>query len=79
MQRDEVWWVEFDPAVSSEIRKTRLGIIVSNNSANRNLARVIVVLLTSNTEQLYPGEARVSCSGTSSKAMPDQIMSADKV
>ena len=55
MQRGEVWWVEFDPAVGSEIRKTRPGIIVSNNSANRNLSRVIVVPLTSNTERIYPG------------------------
>lgn len=39
MQRGEVWWVEFDPAVGSKIRKTRPGIIVSNNSANRNLSR----------------------------------------
>lgn len=78
MQRGEVWWVEFDPAVGSEIRKTRPGIIVSNNSANRNLSRVIVVPLTSNTEQVYPGEARVSVAGSSSKAMADQIMTADK-
>src|SRR5260364_103538 len=39
MQRSEVWWVEFDPAVGSEIRKTRPAVIVSNNAANRNLAR----------------------------------------
>ena len=55
MLRGEVWWVEFDPAVGSEIRKTRPGVIVSNNSANRNLARVIVVPLTSNTDRVYPG------------------------
>ena len=78
MQRGEVWWVEFDPAVGSEIRKTRPGVIVSNNSANRNLARVIVVPLTSNTDRVYPGEARVSVAGQSSKAMADQIMTADK-
>src|SRR5260364_437625 len=47
MQRSEVWWVEFDPAVGSEIRKTRPAVIVSNNAANRNLARVVVVPLTS--------------------------------
>ena len=78
MLRGEVWWVEFDPAVGSEIRKTRPGVIVSNNSANRNLARVIVVPLTSNTDRVYPGEARVSVAGQSSKAMADQIMTADK-
>ena len=79
MLRGEVWWVEFDPAIASEIRKTRPGVIVSNNSANRNLSRVIVVPLTSNTERLYPGEARVSVAGKNSKAMADQIMTADKV
>lgn len=78
MLRGEVWWVEFDPAVGSEIRKTRPGVIVSNNSANRNLSRVIVVPLSSNTERIYPGEAPVSIAGTHSKAMADQIMTADK-
>ena len=78
MQRGEVWWVEFDPAVGSETRKTRPAVIVSNNSANRNLARVVVVPLTSNTERQYPGEAVVSVVGKSSKAMTDQIMAADK-
>ena len=77
MQRGEVWWVEFDPAVGSEIRKIRPGVIVSNNAANRNLSRVIVLPLTSNTERLYPGEARVNVAGTQSKAMADQLMSAD--
>ena len=38
MLRGEVWWVEFDPAAGSEIRKTQPGVIVSNNSANRNLS-----------------------------------------
>ena len=76
--RGEVWWVEFGPAIGSKIRKTRPGVIVSNNSANRNLARVSVVPLTSNTERVYPGEARVSVAGQSSKAMADQIMTADK-
>lgn len=78
MQRGEVWWVEFDPAVGSEIRKTRPAVIVSNDSANRNLARVIVVPLTSNTGRQYPGEAVVTVGGQSSKAMADQVMAADK-
>ena len=38
-----------------------------------------MVPLTSNTEQIYPGEARVSVAGKESKAMADQIMTADKV
>ena len=78
MRRGEVWWVEFDPSVGTEIRKTRPAVIVSNDAANINLARVVVVPMTSNTGRLYPGEAVVSVDGQSSKAMADQIMAADK-
>jgi len=78
MQRGEVWWVEFDPSVGSEIRKTRPAVLVSNDAANRNLSRVVVVPVTSNTGRQYPGEAIVTVGGQSSKAMADQIMAADK-
>ena len=79
MKRGEVWWVEFDPAVGSEVRKTRPSVIMSNDAANRNLSRVVVVPLTSNTERLYPGEARITVAGKAGKAMTDQIMAADKL
>ena len=78
MKRGEVWWVEFDPAVGTEIRKRRPAVIVSNDAANRNLARVVVVPLTSNTDRQYPGEALVTIAEKQSKAMADQIMAADK-
>lgn len=78
MKRGEVWWVEFDPAVGTEIRKTRPAAIISNDAANDNLARVVVIPLTSNTERLYPGEALVTVNGSPSKVMSDQIMAADK-
>jgi mRNA interferase MazF len=77
MKRGEFWWVEFDPALGTEIKKTRPAVIVSNDAANRNLARVVVVPLTSNTGRAYPGEALVSVAGQDSKAMADQIMAAD--
>lgn len=78
MKRGEVWWVEFDPSVGSEIRKTRPAVVVSNDAANRHLARVVVIPLTSNTGRQYPGEALVTVAGQTSKAMSDQIMAADK-
>jgi mRNA interferase MazF len=78
MTRGSVWWVEFDPAVGTEIHKTRPAVIVSNDTANKFLARVVVVPLTSNISRIYPGEAVVKVNGNKNKAMSDQIMSADK-
>jgi mRNA interferase MazF len=78
MKRGEVWWVEFDPAVGSEIRKRRPAVIISNDSANRNLTRVVVVPITSNADRQYPGEALVTIAEKQGKAMADQIMAADK-
>jgi mRNA interferase MazF len=78
MKRGEVWWVQFDPALGSEVQKTRPAVVVSNDAANRNLARVIVMPLTSSTARVYPGEALVTVAGQQSKVMADQIMAADK-
>lgn len=78
MKRGEVWWVEFDPAVGSEIRKTRPAVIVSNDAANRHLARVVVIPFTSDTTRVYPSEAVVEIGGRKSKAVADQIMAVDK-
>jgi len=78
MTRGEVWWVQFDPAIGSEIKKLRPAIIVSNNAANKHLSRVVVVPLTSNTSRLYPGEALVTIAGKKGKATANQITTADK-
>ena len=78
MIRGSVWWVEFDPSVGSEIQKTRPAVIISNDTANKYLARVVVIPLTGNISRIYPGEAIVTVNGIKNKAMSDQIMSADK-
>jgi mRNA interferase MazF len=79
MQRGEIWWVNFDPAIGSEIKKNRPAIIISNNIANRVLNRLQVIPLTSQqTDKLYPTEALIMLDNQANKAMSDQIMTVDK-
>lgn len=78
IDRGAVYWVNFDPSLGEEIKKTRPAIVLSNNSANQYLNRVQVVPITSNTDRLYPGEAFVSLNGEKRKAMADQLSTVSK-
>lgn len=76
--RGEIWWVQFDPSVGSEIQKTRPAIIVSSDDSNAHLSRVQVVPVTSNVKRFYPSDVPVMIKGKKSKAMANQITTADK-
>ncbi len=77
-RRGEVWWVSFDLSVGGEIQKTRPSMVISNDSANAALNRVIVIPISSRVAKVYPGEALITLNGEQRKAMADQIMTASK-
>lgn len=52
-RRGEVYWVALDPAIGSEIRKTRPALVVSPDEMNQALQTVIVAPVTS-TVRDYP-------------------------
>ena len=78
MKRGEVWWVNLEPTIGTEINKTRPAVIISNDSANKFLNRMQIIPLTSNVENCYPSEAIITLNDKKSKAMADQIATADK-
>ena len=51
---------------------------MSNDAANRNLSRIVVIPVTSHSDRLYPGEAAITLNGERRKAVGDQIMAVDK-
>jgi mRNA interferase MazF len=77
-RRGDVFWVVLDPALGTEIRKTRPAVVISNDSCNRYGSRVVVLPITSNIESLYPGEARIEVRGAPARVLGDQIRSIDK-
>jgi len=79
MNRGEVWWVNFDPAIGGEIRKKRPAIIMSNDASNRHLNRLQVIPVTSNVDRLYPSEAFVTINGKQNKALADQLATISKL
>jgi mRNA interferase MazF len=78
VERFEVWLINLDPAIGSEIKKVRPCMIVSPNEVNRFLSTVIVAPLTS-TLKKYP--TRVNCFFERKKGQLaiDQIRSIDKL
>jgi mRNA interferase MazF len=76
-KRGDVYWVNLDPVVGTEIRKTRPAVIVSNDSCNRYGTRVVVLPIASKTDSLYPGEAMVEVKGKPGRALGDQVRSID--
>jgi mRNA interferase MazF len=79
MTRGEIWLVNFDPTIGSEIKKTRPAIIVSAQPFNR-LRRTIVVIPLSTAHQKteFPLLIAISSSGIPAVAVVDQLKAAAK-
>ena len=79
MNRGEIWLVNFDPTIGSEIKKTRPAIILSGQPFNRLRRTLIVVPLSSAHEATeFPLLIAIRSSGKPSVAVVDQIKAAAK-
>ena len=77
VKRGEVYWVNLDPTVGTEIRKTRPGLVISPDDMNAALPRVIVAPLTSRGQPLGCRPS-VEFDGKQARILLDQLRAIDK-
>ena len=77
VSRSEVYLINLDPTVGSEIQKTRPCVVVSPDEMNRSIRTVIVAPMTSKGRS-YP--TRVTCrfQGVDGQVVLDQLRTVDK-
>ena len=77
MRRGDVYWVNLDPVIGSEIGKRRPAVVVQNEAANRSSATVTVIPLTSSITKVYPFQVLVPAGEAGlpqpSKALCEQV------
>lgn len=82
-KRGDIYLVNFDPTVGSEIKKTRPALILQNDIANEHSPITIVAAITSKfDDKLYPTEVLIPQGtgglSTDSIVLLNQIRSIDK-
>lgn len=77
IKRFELYWVNLDPTIGKEIKKTRPCVIVSPDELNMGLDTVIVVPLTSTIKE-WPFRKSTKITGTESSMAFDQIRTISK-
>lgn len=77
VKRFEVYLVNLDPTVGSEIQKTRPCLVISPDVMNRYIATVIVAPMTTKGRP-YPTRVECYFQGKDGQIVLDQIRTVDK-
>jgi mRNA interferase MazF len=77
VKRFDVWLVNLDPTLGSEIQKTWPCLIVSPDEMNRHIGTVIVAPMTTKG-QPYPTRVPCRFQGKNGQIMLDQLRTVDK-
>jgi len=72
----DIYWINLNPTVGSEVNKKRPCIIISPDEMNQALNTVIIAPLTS-TIKNYPTRVKIKVKDRTGEVMLDQIRSID--
>src|SRR6266436_5073074 len=78
VRRFEIYLINLDPTIGSEIRKTRPCVVVSPDEMNRHIQTVIVAPMTTRGRD-YPTRVRCAFQGRLGEIVLDQVRSVDRV
>ncbi len=79
IKRGEIYFVDLNPTLGSEIDKTRPCLIISNDLNNEFSSTVSVIPITSKVNKVYPFEVLIkNALKKESKLKADQIRTIDK-
>ena len=76
-QRFDVWLVNLDPTIGSEIRKTRPALVISPDEMNAHITTVIIAPMTTKGPD-YPTRVPCSFQGKSGQVVLDQLRTVDR-
>lgn len=77
VKRGDVYWVNLDPTIGTEIKKTRPALVVSPDDMNAALPRVLIAPLTSKGQSLGC-RPELTFDGKSARILLDQLRCVDK-
>lgn len=77
VNRYDIYWVDLNPVVGSEIAKVRPAVVISPDELNHHLRTVIVAPLTS-TVRNYPFRLKVVVDDKVGEIALDQLRTVDK-
>lgn len=78
-KRGDVYWVNLDPTLGSEIKKKRPCVIVSPNVANEVASRVIILPITSSIKNVYKFQVLITLNKKQGKILAEQVRTVDKM
>lgn len=78
MNRGDIYWVELNPTLGSEINKLRPCVLVGATPINQARHTVVVVPLSTSAKTRPPITISVFCLGKQVNAVCDQIRTVDK-
>ena len=78
IKRFEIYWVNLDPTVGREIKKTRPALVISPNEVNDALGTILVAPVTS-SKRNFPTRIKFQLNANENYIAPDQIRAVDKI